>query len=137
MPMHWLLAVVAAVALVPVPAAGHHSFAAQFDVEKPVMLHGVISRVEWQNPHIWIYLDVTEPDRGTVTWQCEGDNPNMLARLGWSKEAFEIGAAISIRGYQAHSGGPICNGRTWTVGDRTMHSLGADGGPRSAPAETR
>ena len=74
-----LLAIVAAPAL-----RAHHSFAAEFDVNKPVTLTGAVTRLEWANPHIWVYLDVKD-DQGATHWQCEGGAPNTLTRNGWSK----------------------------------------------------
>ena len=81
----------AAALLLPVLSAAHHSFAAQFDGDKPVVLKGAITKVDWRNPHIWVYLDVREAD-GTVTkWECEGGAPNALTRQGWSREHLKLG----------------------------------------------
>ena len=118
-------------------ASGHHSFAAQFDANRPVTLEGTVTRVEWQNPHIWVYLDVARADGEVVAWECEGDNPNTLTRRGWTSESVEVGKPISIYGYQARSGDAICNGRTWVFGGQTVFAAANDGGPPAAPPEQR
>ncbi len=119
------------------PALGHHSFAAQFDASRPVTLEGTVTKVEWQNPHIWIYVSVPQPDGQVVPWECEGDNRNSLMRLGWTSRALEVGEPITIHGFQARSGRNICNGRTWIFGGQTLFAAANDGGPRAAPPQDR
>ncbi len=98
-------------------AVAHHSFAAEFDGSKPLTLRGVVTKVEWQSPHIWIYFDVKEPD-GTITpWQCEGGAPNALTRQGWTRKTFTIGGEVVVEGWQAKDGTHTCNARTWSLGD--------------------
>ena len=108
----------------------HHSFAAQFDGSKPVTLAGAITRVEWRNPHIWIYLDVKNPDGSMTNWACEGGAPNQLIRQGWSPEALKIGESLEVLGYLARDGSKTCNGRTWKVAGRgVLSGVNNDGGP--------
>jgi hypothetical protein len=109
---------------------GHHSFAAQFDGSKPVTLVGAITRVEWRNPHIWIYLDVKNPDGSMTNWACEGGAPNQLIRQGWSPDALKIGESLEVLGYLARDGSKTCNGRTWKVaGKGVLSGVNNDGGP--------
>ena len=109
---------VAMPATVPSPGLAHHSFAAQFDVERPVTLEGTVTKVEWQNPHIWVYLDVAGPDGEVVPWECEGDNPNTLTRQGWTSESVEVGKPITIYGYQAAAGTPSATAGPGSSADR-------------------
>ena len=79
-------------------AFGHHSFAAEFDASKPVTLVGNVTKVDWLNPHIWVYLDVKDKDGKVSNWQCEGGPPNTLTRNGWTKNALKQGDQITIDG---------------------------------------
>lgn len=112
------------------PVSAHHSFAAQFDGSKPVTLVGAITRVEWRNPHIWIFFDVKNPDGSSTNWACEGGAPNQLTRQGWAPAMLKIGESLEVYGYLARDGTKTCNGRTWKLGDRTvLAGANNDGGP--------
>jgi hypothetical protein len=111
------------------PLAAHHSFAAQFDGSKPITLQGSVTKVEWRNPHIWVYLDVKNADGSVTAWQCEGGAPNALTRQGWSRQDLESGEPLTIQGYLAKDGSKTCNARTWKVGERTVLAGSNDGGP--------
>jgi hypothetical protein len=99
------------VGLAGAPVAAHHSFAAEFDAEKPVQLKGVVTGMDWVNPHSWIHLDVKNED-GTVTkWMVEGATPNTLLRRGFTKTSLPVGTEIVVHGYRAKNGANRANGR--------------------------
>src|SRR5215471_14507646 len=105
-----------------IPMLAHHSFAAEFDDKKPVTLKGTVTKLEWLNPHIWIYFDAKD-DQGAVSkWQCEGGPPNSLTRQGWSKNSLKIGSEITIEGFRAKDASNTCNSRTVTVDGRRLFS---------------
>lgn len=118
------------------PVSAHHSFAAQFDGSRPVTLGGTITRVEWRNPHIWVFFDTKNPDGSSTSWACEGGAPNQLVRQGWSPALLKIGETIEVYGYLARDGSKTCNGRTWKVGGKgVLAGANNDGGP-AAPRPT-
>jgi hypothetical protein len=98
-----------------VTALAHHSFAAQFDGDKPVVLRGAVTKVDWRNPHIWVYLDVRDADGKVTKWECEGGAPNALTRQGWSREHLKLGEDITVEGWRAKDGTNTCNARTWRL----------------------
>jgi Family of unknown function (DUF6152) len=110
-----------------VPVAAHHAFAAEFDVTKPVSVKGTITKVEWVNPHAWLYVDVKEAD-GTVTnWHFELGPPNALFRLGWKKDAIPAGTEVTITGFRAKGQDAVANGRSITLPDgKELFSGGSD-----------
>jgi len=99
------------VAAVSFPVSAHHSFAAEFDITKPIALKGAVTKLEWMNPHIWLYLDVQGTPGGAQHWQCEGGAPNTLTRNGWNKDSLKIGDEVTVEGYLAKDGSKTCNMR--------------------------
>jgi DNA/RNA endonuclease YhcR with UshA esterase domain len=99
------------------PVAAHHSFAAEFDITKPVTLKGTVTRLEWANPHIWVYLDVKDDQGGLQQWQCEGGPPNTLTRNGWHKESLKPGDQVTIEGVLAKDASKTCNARSVKLPD--------------------
>jgi hypothetical protein len=110
-----------------VPTAGHHSIAGEYDVNKTVTLKGVVTKIEWTNPHARIYVDVAQPN-GTVTnWNLELAAVSALVRNGWSRTALKIGDTVTVEGIQARSGASIANARNVTFPDgRRVFSGGND-----------
>ena len=98
--------------LATMPAAAHHAFAAEFDVTKPIKVKGTTTRMDWVNPHAWLYVDVKEPDGTVVAWRFELGAPNALLRLGWRRDSLPVGLEVEIEGFRAKAGGPVANGRS-------------------------
>jgi hypothetical protein len=123
-----LIAVAAAAVLsAAVPAVAHHSFAAEFDAKKPVKLQGTVTRMEWINPHAWIYLDVKNTDGSVTNWMVEAGAPNALLRRGWTKASLLPGTEILVEGYQAKDGANRANGRDITFKDGKKLFVGSAG----------
>ena len=99
----WFLS--AAALLVTASSAwAHHAFAAEFDINKPLTLQGVVTEMEWINPHAWIHLDVKGPDGKITSWMVEGGSPNILLRRGFTKKSLEKGTEVIVEGYAAKNG---------------------------------
>jgi hypothetical protein len=92
--------------------SAHHSFAAEFDANSPVKLTGSVSRVEWLNPHAFVYVDVTDADGKKATWGCEMGSPNGLMRQGWTRQSLKIGDVVTIEGFRAKDNSNTANSRS-------------------------
>ena len=132
----WLVGLfVAALSILPLHA--HHSFAAEYDSNKPISVKGVVRKLAWVNPHAYIYVDVKDDSGKVVTWAFEILSPNALARQGWNSQSLKFGDVISVQGFLARDPKPLPDGslhgnaRTVTRADgRRMFSGNADdGGP--------
>ena len=103
--------------LAALPAAAHHSFAAEYDNNKKVDLTGTVTKVEWMNPHARFYLDVKD-DGGKVTnWEFELGSPNGLMRQGWTRNSMKIGDSVNVQGSMAKDGSNLANARTVKLSD--------------------
>jgi hypothetical protein len=98
-----------ALAITPAISLAHHAFSAEFDQSKPVKVQGSISRLEWTNPHAWIFIDSKGTDGKVVTWRFEMGAPNALLRAGWSKTDIKPGTEVTISGFLARAGGSVGN----------------------------
>lgn len=126
------LPLMAAALLMSVPALAHHSFSAQYDSEKVVKLSGTVTKIEWQNPHVYIYVDVTNDKGATDQWALEMGAPAVLTRtLGWTRSTLNIGDQINVEGRGARDGTHLANARTVTLA--SGETLGAGSSENVTP----
>lgn len=93
------------------PVVAHHAFAAVFDANKPIKLTGVVTKVEWQNPHAWFYVDVKDETGKVTNWGLELGSPNGLIRAGWTRNSLKVGDVVAVEGARARDGSDIGNAR--------------------------
>lgn len=105
----FLVAVAGILLSAAAPLLAHHAFSAEFDQSKPIKLSGEITKLEWTNPHAWLFIDVKGPDGKVVTWRLEMGAPIALLRAGWSRDDIKPGTAVTISGFLARAGGPVGN----------------------------
>lgn len=132
------LAVAGAAVLVAatVPVVAHHAFGAEFDANRPVLLKGKVTKVEWVNPHAWIHLSVAKADgSGMEDWMVEGGTPNTLLRRGIDRNSLKVGTDIVVDGYQSKDRSNRANGRDVTFPDGKKLFLGSSG--TGAPRDGR
>ena len=129
----FLFSLFAAVLLPSGHAVAHHSFAAEFDAEKPVTLKGTVVKWEMVNPHGWITVDVTGPGGEKVRWMVETSNPNGLMRLGWTKNSLKPGDLITVEAYRAKDGSNTANAARITLADGRSVFAGSSLNPQAPP----
>jgi len=106
------------------PALAHHSFAAQFDAERPVEFEGIVTKIDWMNPHVYFYIDVENADTGEIeNWGFEMGPPHQLQRRNWKRNSMQIGDVVSVEGSRARDGSLLANARRVTLSDGSV--LGA------------
>lgn len=125
-----VLAAIVALALA-IPTFAHHSFSAEFDGSKLIELKGVVTRIEWTNPHVYFYLDVKDDKGNTTNWGCEAASPGSLHRQGWSRDSLKVGDQVIVGGYPARDGSKLADARRVTLPDgrRIFGGTAGDGGP--------
>jgi hypothetical protein len=124
-----LAVLVAAMSLTSaMPVFAHHSFAAEFDATKPVNLTGVVTKVEWMNPHTYFYVDVKDPQTGKVSnWACEMGSPNGLTRQGWTRNTLKVGMVVSLEGTRSKDGTTKANARNVMVDGKKLGAASSEG----------
>jgi hypothetical protein len=112
-----VLVVLAALLAFSMQLLSHHAFSAEFDANKPVKLRGNVVKMDWINPHAWLYVDVKNPDGSITSWMIELGPPNALIKRGWTKQSVPPGMEVIVDGYQSKDGALRANGRDVTLPD--------------------
>ena len=127
-----LLTVAALASVFSISAFAHHSFAAEYARNKPVTLEGVVTKVEWQNPHTRFYLDVKDASGIVVNWELELGSPNGLMRAGWNRHSLQEGLKGTVKGSLAKDGSHLANASTITLSDGKLVLSGVSSGDNPA-----
>jgi hypothetical protein len=122
------LALTIALLLAPIGTLAHHSFDAEFDRNKPVTLKGSVTRVDWGNPHIWVFIDVKDAAGKVENWGVEGGAPNALFRNGWRKDSLKVGDIVTVEGFRGRDGSNRANANRVTLPDGRRVFAGSSAG---------
>jgi hypothetical protein len=106
----------------------HHSFEAEYDAKKPVEVKGIVTKMEWMNPHARFYIDVKDESGKVTNWNFELGSPNVLKRQGWSRDSLKVGDMVTVEGYLAKDGSNLANARRVTLADGRKVFNGSAGG---------
>jgi hypothetical protein len=119
--------------LAATPIFGHHSVAAEFDVNRQITYAGVVTRVEWTNPHIYFYVDVKDAKEKVTNWAFEGAGPNSLARLGWMRDSLKVGDRVTVIAFPARDGASVASAREVKLANGRKVLVGASPDPAPRP----
>jgi hypothetical protein len=114
-------------------ARAHHAFSAEYDAQKPITVTGTVTKVEWQNPHTWFYIDVADADGNVASWGMELASPNLLMRNGWTRASMKIGDVVTVEGFHAKNGSTNGNARVVVLQTTGERLFAGPSGARKTP----